>query len=310
MLDSELKYLPPDKPILRPNVTCPYCGRDVTKDGEKEHVVGRRFVPRGTLYQQWNLILRACLRCNRRKSDLEDDISAITMQRDVRGRHAVDDPVLAQEAIRKGKKSYSRRTKKLVKDSRETITLKAELAPGFHITNNLTCGPQIDTPRLGELAHMQIRAFFYLVTYDVEKRAGRFWHGPFMLADRCTRLDWGNPTMRGFMDAVASWEPRILAVGAGGFFKIALRKHPTANCWSWALEWNQNLRAVGFCGDDATVRAETAALPKPQMLSLSEGPDSVRFRWDIPIADEADKLFYWPGFGTGAVNTGADRDER
>ena len=42
-------------------------------------MIGRRFVPKGKLNNQWNLIVRVCIKCNNKKSDLEDDISAISM---------------------------------------------------------------------------------------------------------------------------------------------------------------------------------------------------------------------------------------
>jgi hypothetical protein len=54
-----------------------------------------KFVPKGTLENQWNLILNACRNCNGRKADLENDISAITMQPDVLGKHFGDHPQLA-----------------------------------------------------------------------------------------------------------------------------------------------------------------------------------------------------------------------
>jgi hypothetical protein len=69
-------------------VICPYCGVALSKENStKEHVLARKFVPKGTLNNQWNLILNACRCCNNSKSDLEDDISAITMQPNMRGDH-------------------------------------------------------------------------------------------------------------------------------------------------------------------------------------------------------------------------------
>jgi hypothetical protein len=99
-LDETLRHLPPATPIRLNNVRCPYCGTDVSTNRTAEHVIGRRFVPKGMLNGEWNLILWACEVCNGRTSDLEDDISAITMQRDVFGRHADDeDEVLAPALI-------------------------------------------------------------------------------------------------------------------------------------------------------------------------------------------------------------------
>ena len=297
VLHETLRVLPPDQPIILDNVTCPYCGGDVRKRRTKEHVVGRRFVPKGMLNRQWNLILWACGRCNGRKADLENDISAITLQPDRFGRHAdADLELLPAEAKRRASKTFSRRTKKLVQDSVESITLKAPLAPGVHLTGNWSCSPQVNPGRLAELAQMQAGAFFYFATYRRAERAGRLWRGPFMLVNATMRLDWGNVLMRSFMDAVVGWEPRVLAIGAGEFFKVAIRKHPQADCWSWAFEWNKNVRAIGFFGDEVaarTVASKFAALP---IFSIVEGPDAfVRAHWETRLASADDKLFCWPG---------------
>src|SRR4051812_6479594 len=65
------------------NVTCAYCGVRFSPatPSTKEHVITRNFVPEGTLKaNDWNLILLACRTCNQEKADLEDEISAITLQ--------------------------------------------------------------------------------------------------------------------------------------------------------------------------------------------------------------------------------------
>src|SRR5437870_4164459 len=54
--DETLKPLRSDALIRLDNVTCPYCGTDVTVEREEEHVIARRFVPKGTLAGLWNLV--------------------------------------------------------------------------------------------------------------------------------------------------------------------------------------------------------------------------------------------------------------
>ena len=79
-----LKELPTSYIIRLDNITCPYCGIALTNEtSSKEHVIGRHFVSKGTLHGNWNLIVNACNSYNGIKSDLEDDISAITLQPDV-----------------------------------------------------------------------------------------------------------------------------------------------------------------------------------------------------------------------------------
>src|SRR6266852_1995241 len=90
--------LPNNKATKLANITCVYCGREETSEQPltDEHVVGRRFVPKGSFATGWALIARACEDCNNEKSDLEDDISAITLIPDLGTTH--ERPGLAETA--------------------------------------------------------------------------------------------------------------------------------------------------------------------------------------------------------------------
>ena len=78
MIPTEVSELPQRQPTRLDNVTCPYCRDRLSQVNRNEdHVIGRRFVPKGKLNGQWNLIVCACEECNTHKSNLEDDISAI-----------------------------------------------------------------------------------------------------------------------------------------------------------------------------------------------------------------------------------------
>jgi hypothetical protein len=297
MFDDSLKALRADTPIVLNNRTCWYCGILFALPGlvrTKEHVIGRNFVPRGKLAGQWNLIGWACLKCNGRKADLENDISAITMQPDPLGRYAEKDEILISEAMRKARRSFSRRTRKLIKDSGEKITVRGQFAAGIELKFEATAGAQIESQRVYELACMQIMAFFYWLTFDGDTQTGRFWRGKFIAVLDTSRGDWGNPVMRSFMNAVAMWELSALAVTADGFFKVAIRHHPTSACWSWALEWNMKYRVIGFFGDVTAAEAMIRGFPRLEQKSILEGPQSfVRYHRDTPLAEEEDKLFYY-----------------
>ena len=53
------------------NISCPYCGVMLTcETTDKEHVIGRRFVPKGKLNGNWNLVVNACRTCSGIKADL------------------------------------------------------------------------------------------------------------------------------------------------------------------------------------------------------------------------------------------------
>jgi len=293
---NDFREHPGNAPIALLNLTCVYCGVELTSgNATKEHVVGRRFVPKGKLDGWWNLIVRACQTCNGIKADLENDISAITLASNASGRFATSDASHRAEAVRKGRRSLSRRTGKPVRDSSEQLKVEAALGPGIQISAEFIGPPQLEVDRIFHLARLHVRAFFYWLTYDKASRKGKWWHEGCYFVEHAIRADWGNPLIRGFADTVSSWEPRIIATTADGFFRVAIRRHPVAGCFSWALEWNQNYRIVGFFGDHRVAQDIVNALPalEAQTIAQSSG-DLVRIRHNVALKEEVDKLFVWP----------------
>jgi len=268
--------LPNGRPIAIDNITCVFCGERLTKDSQtKEHVVGRKFVPKGQLNAQWNLIVNACRDCNGEKSDLENDISAITMQPDIHGQYACSDKILKSEAKRKAKNSYSRLTKKSVQDSSESIVVNGTFSNGYTGSLKFDTPPQIEDKRVYKLARFQLSAFFYYLTYDNKQRIGRFWSGKFAGISVSPRSDWGSKRNLYFMNKVLPWEPRFLGVGANGYFKIIIRKHPSKRCWSYGLEWNMNYRVIGMFGDEKAILKILNQLPLKEFDSIHEGPNEL-----------------------------------
>ncbi|MFD1983312.1 HNH endonuclease [Mesorhizobium newzealandense] len=283
----------PQRPKALDNCACVYCGGALSAGNtSREHVIGRRFVPKGKLHGQWNLILNACRQCNSHKADLEDDISAITLQPDAWGRYGHDDVGAIEDARRKANDARSRRTRKTVKDSSEGINIRSSLGPGVNISFQFSSPPQIDDNRAFELARMHLMAFFYMQTYNRESRRGLYWpHGyhPVMTANRS---DWGNGLMAGFMRAVEHWDCRALAISAEGFFKLITRKHPSAETWAWALEWNHNRRLIGFFGEREPAQAIVDRLPRLRKHTVYQAPnESLSYRTDVPLNEEDDTLF-------------------
>lgn len=299
-IGQTLKELPDNKVIRLDNVTCAYCSAVLTNGiSTREHVIGRRFVPKGKLHGSWNLIVNACRTCNGIKSDLEDDISAITMQPDMFGRDGHEDEAGASEGRRKAERAFSRRTKKPVKHSHEEMSVNVPLGQGASMSFKFTGPPQADRNRVFDLARLQAMGFFYWITFNQESKRGHFWRGRFYPVLDAGRADWGNPVHRAFADAVVDWEPRVLASNADGFYKIALRKHPEADCWSWAFEWNHAMRVIGFCGDSEAAQAVAAGFPKLKAQTVSQGPEAtLAYRVETPLPEDEDKLFYWD-YGKG-----------
>ena len=295
MTDFDLIRLPPTQPIRLDNRTCVYCNVELVAENDTiDHAIARRFIPKGKLDGQWNLIVHACVECNRRKAALEDDISAITMQPTVTGQYAAEDDVLIREAARKGAGSKSRLTGNAVSDSYEKRKFEVPIGPGAKFTFNMTGLPAIAPDRLFDLAGMQLQAFFYWITYDKEARIGHFWPGGFFTVMGSVRSDWGNVAQLAFMKAVQGWTHRVHAIGAGEYFKVSIRRHPAAECWSWALEWNQNYRLIGFLGDRQTAEEVVKTFPDQNWKPLPDG----RYREEHRLRTEDDCLFAPPDPGS------------
>jgi hypothetical protein len=288
----ELKELPTNRAVVLRNITCPYCGKEFgASNPTREHLVGRRFVPKGRLNQNWNLILNACAPCNNYKSELEDDLSAITMQSDAFGRYAAADQNLQMEAARKGAKSVSRSTGKPIDQSRESFTIEGSPMPGVQVRFGLTGLPRAEPERVFELARLQLAGLFYWITFSSDQRKGGFWVGGSFGLQYTFRADWGNDLNRAFMNEVFRWEDRLFVGTADGYFKAAIRRHPVESCWSWALEWNKNLRVTGFFGDEITALRVLKNFPRLEYTEIRSNDAIWRHREEVSLAEDEDVLF-------------------
>lgn len=288
-----LPSYPVNRAIVLKNKSCPYCGVELSENTTKEHVIGRNFVPKGVLDANWNLIVRACKKCNSEKGDLEDEISAITMQPDAFGHYASNDPRLVENARRKAARSRSRTTKQPVGESRSDVQLSTPFFGGT-MRVNFIGPPQLDFDRGYALARMQLAALFYLCTYDEVECRGYWWLGEYLPLDFARKSDWGNPIQQAFMTAVKEWEPRFIFSGSEEYFQAIIRRHPNAECWSWALEWNKSHRLLGFFGNHHVAKSIVDAFPAISMIAGNTKDGPFRFRFEIPLAEEDDHMFYWP----------------
>lgn len=278
--------------VLR-NRTCAYCGVELVRaNANKEHVIGRRFVPRGTLNGRWNLILRACVPCNAKKASLEDDISAISMQPNIAGQfHEASDPMLQEEAARKAEGSVSWRTGKAVGSSHETILLRGSMGL-MEMELTLIAAPQVDEDRVVALAQLQVTGFMYWLTYDETQRIGHFMPGVFLPLRSAMRSDWGNIVHRTFMQKVSDWDQRLVGRTADGYFGVAIRRMKNSPCWSWALEWNRNIRTIGFFGEETITRDVAAEIPELEFQDLNTNDGGlVRRRREELLPETEDDLF-------------------
>lgn len=285
-----LHQYPNDKPLKLKNMTCVYCGVDFRAGvpRTKEHVIGKKFVPKVDFGNQWNLIVFACENCNNAKSELEGELAAISMQPDAFGRFVDEDERLPREAKRKGEGAVSSRTGKPVADSHEKlmINMTGPLMRGVTASFRLITPPQIDWCRAAQLAKLHFLAFFYLITYDRETRQGGRPSGQFAPLCVTFKQDWGNAMMRSFQKEIAEWPTQVHAAGADGFFKLVIRRQEPAELWAWALEWNRNTRLIGLLGDEAPMRKVVAKLP------LARTRDG--YRKEEALSEDEDHLFDGP----------------
>ena len=285
-----------DQPVncatILKNETCVYCGCLLPRAIKtKEHVIGRRFVPKGKLYGTWNLIVNACKPCNGQKADLEDDLSAISMQPDSWGQFASPDPLLASEGARKAV-SKSRRTGKEVAVSDENVVISGNFGSAATFSASFISPPQADRNRVFELARLQLVALFYWVTYRPVDNRGGYWRGTFVPMSHSCRRDWGNSLHRTFMKSVLDWKPCLIAIAADGFFKAVIRWCPSTICWSWALEWNHNHRIIGFFGEKTSIETALRTLTQPEMYPMAQSPgERWSMREEIALPDNQDQMF-------------------
>lgn len=285
-------YFPSKRPLE--NTNCPYCGVELTPNITiKEHVVGRHFVPKGKFERSWNLILRACKKCNDEKGDLENDISAISLL--LPWAMAGEDEEFRNYVWHKAENSYSRRTKKLVADSSETTTHSGSFSANMSYSANMISPPQVDGDRAFKLAWFQLAGFFYFLTYREAERQGGCWPGSCVTLAVVIRSDWGNAVQRWFMETVKSWHMKVIGDMAAGFYRIAVRRHPEAEVWSWAMEWNKTIRVTGFIGDEDTIREIAQTRPEmPMHLMSSSGSNYLRIRVEVPLEEQNDLMFSSP----------------
>ncbi|MEQ9453771.1 MAG: HNH endonuclease signature motif containing protein [Phycisphaeraceae bacterium] len=299
------------------NLSCPYCGRVFDCDSLQatvEHVIAKRFVPKGALDGSFNLLLQACEECNNQKSQFEGEVSAITLQPDVAGRLAEQDPMLASEALRKGAGAQSSLTGKPVDQSDAEFIASGEREGHLSINVRGPTGdlaffkgqatlsialrfvgpPQLPGPVGVALANMHVRAFVYWLSYDPGRQLGGLIS--HVLVDQLVpRSDWGNSRMMAFQDQISrGWEQGYAhsSSAARGFFRVRLQELADLPVIAWALEWNKNYRVVGYCGEEDHCKAAAGLLPDlARQVVSKEGDEQWRSRLEAPLAESDDRLF-------------------
>jgi hypothetical protein len=214
------------------------------------------------------------------------------MQPDAFGEFAHDDSMLRIDSARKGAGSKSRLTGKAVRDSWTTQKWGGSISPGFDISAAFIVPPRPQSDRVLQLAHLQLSALFYWLTYDPTAERGGFWVGEGVATNIAFKRDWGNNQQVSFMRSILAWEHRLHVIAADGFFKAVIRRHPDAECWAWGLEWNHNLRLIGLFGESNAIQEFTSRLMPLSGTIIPNAAGSLsRLRVEVPLSESEDTLF-------------------
>lgn len=281
------------KDHARSNQYCLYCHRPVcTGDvaSNKEHLIGRSFVPDGSLEggKAFNFIFRACVECNNEKAEAERHISSVSLFTSP-GR--VDENINALANRKAATDFHPIQRGKLVKDT--SVEKSIEIARGnFSAQFGLVGPPQLDQSYVQLLAFRHIQGFFSLITSDnptVAEGTRLLPHEHWWFGGSFPHSDWGNVQIKEMAQRVEAWETPLNIVTANGFFKAVIRCSPNANGpWFWALEWNKSWRLFGGIFDTKNHPAEFKNLP---LLERKRLGNSMTMYQEVRLEEHEDKLF-------------------
>lgn len=288
-----LQTLPPNRVVRLSNITCPYCGVAFSESirPDREHVIGRRFVPKGVLANEWNLIVNSCHPCNHEKSQLEDDIAVITLMSGRSREDVATSELVASEVARRAEKSGSRATGRSVASSHVEVGLALSPAGGGEVNLKFNGPPQISDARVFRLAEFHYLALFYFVSYRESEKTGGY-PGTIRPVGRFMYSDWGNPAARWFMELQKEWGDLFCGNMADGFFKASIKESPTSRVWALAVEWNQSVRVLALAGDVAALDEICSTLPeKNGFLTRNADGNIVRVAKHVPMPESEDLMF-------------------
>jgi len=211
----------------RTNQYCLYCGGFVGAgspvESDEENLVGRRFVPVGSMNNAFNFSFRACRSCNARKASLERHISSITLLNspavhvDVNARRAAERKAVGDTHPETG-----------IKMGEAIERQNVEFNIGLATFNFGMSGP---SPAAKDfvplLASYHIQALFALVTTPENLFTGDLRLLPidqFHVFGSYPHSDWGNPQLVAIIGRAANWPCRVAIHTAGGFFRACLRQ--------------------------------------------------------------------------------------
>lgn len=276
---------------LYSNRVCLYCGTAVggpdDAPSNKEHLIGRNFVPLGTLGSSaFNFLFRACEKCNERKGVAERHVSSVTLLNGP-GRH--EDPRAADAAERKASRDFHPDKPGVAMGHAQDHMTISWAHAGLSVATGFAGPPRANDAAVQQLALNQVQALFTLLTTRDFRDLSTMRLLPpenVALLGSYGRSDWGHPHLIEVARRAASWPCHANVVSADGYFKAVMSRHESKG-WFWALEWNKFLRvAGGIVRDDMSLFEN---LPDEKWFSVPGSGD--RARVEVPLEDDADTLF-------------------
>lgn len=275
----------------RSNQHCPYCGvlvGDGTVPSDEDHLIGRNFVPKGTLDGSFNFTFRSCRECNARKGEAERHISSVTL---VNSPGRAND-VRANEAASRKATGDFHPDKQGIPIGQATNDYSVTFTYGaLSMQFDLVSPPQVKQATAQLLALNHIQALFALVTtedYHVPEKMRLLPYPQFRYFGHYAYQDWGNPHLIEVARRVSRWSCPAKIVAADGYFR-AILKRSEDHGWFWALEWNRYLRLVGAIVQENKSAQVFKNLPDLVWKPLSGG--SGRYRSESQLVEEVDRLF-------------------
>jgi len=294
--------------VLDNNYLCPYCGANLSILGEKEtnveHVIGRRFLPKGFLDGEWNFIIRACKKCNEEKAKLEGGISVISLidqapAANVELRNELKRKLGKKDAITgKFRGANHPETNKPIALSGIKENIEFSFS-NFKVSVALSGPPQAMKSEL-LLSTYHIQGFYYLIA-NIEPNDASLTKAS---SEKCLFLpsnlvvplfslkktDWGNVSAQELISRTSSWETCFKLVTGKGFFKCIMRRDPSRSKSPifWALEWNNNLRIIGMIREQGQPDMVEQNLPTAKFINIDS---STRICEEIPLPEHDDTLF-------------------
>lgn len=273
------------------NQHCLYCGAFVGSGSatasNEEHLIGRRFVPKGTMENAFNFSFRCCLFCNGRKAEIERHISSFSL---LRSPSLATNEIARRSAATKASNDFHPETKVRMGDAIEKQTLEFKFG-GATFTFGLTGQTPAATNYIPELAAYHIQGLFSLLTAcgpPPDHQIRLLPIDQIQVQGFHPHSDWGNPQLVEIIRRTASL-PLCASLHSGqDHFRACLRRSENDG-WFWALEWNKSLRVVGSIYTAGETSPLFMELPELRWRNLPDG--SGRMRQEQHSPDLGELLF-------------------